>query len=649
MTAWTPVELLLTGAARALWPVMQGINRTLPDRPFHPRWAPRPLLKSQERSRPPLGWPRHTDSLCPACVREARARILARRAGHRHADSRATPARFPRRFVERDGPVVIEKTCPSHGTFTRHARHRPRVPPAHRVPLSRPRLHGRRRRSAQSRHLVDQVRARRGADRRPDEPLQHDVRPVLHGREPGRLRPRARRWTRSRSSSTTRSAIKPRRQMSVQFSGGEPTLSPLFLDAVRYAREVGYFSVQCATNGIRFAQEPDFARQARDAGPPHRLPAVRRRRQRGQRAPQGRQPLRRQAARDREPARRPASTSASSSPSSTPSTTTRSGRSSSSRSRTATRSPSSRSSRCRSPAATKTSPTRTAHAQRYTLSHLAHDLQAADRASPSRCATGSRCRRPASFSDVTDLMQGPSADWGSLKCGCHPNCGIGTAFMVSKKTNAWAPLASFIDVEQMMHDARTITDAARSPRLDEAADRARLLRNYRPTQSAEGLPADRSAEEIRQAERRSARRDRRAGRRRAAKTTSGGCSSSPACGSRISSTTTSAAPRCASSPTARRWARSRSAPTTPASAGGRSSRRCTRTPPSPSGTRTHGKHAVYANPRKAVPLPVDAQPVALKIPRDGRLVDWEPQPQAEPGRCRTRSGPQRRLTTNAGT
>jgi len=42
--------------------------------------------------------------------------------------------------------------------------------------------------------------------------------------------------------------IKPRRQMSVQFSGGEPTLSPYFLDAVRYARKVGYNSVQAATN-----------------------------------------------------------------------------------------------------------------------------------------------------------------------------------------------------------------------------------------------------------------------------------------------------------------------------------------------------------------------------------------------------------------
>ena len=54
--------------------------------------------------------------------------------------------------------------------------------------------------------------------------------------------------------------------MSVQFSGGEPTISPFFLEATRYAREIGYFSVQCATNGIRFAQEPEFATAAYDAG-----------------------------------------------------------------------------------------------------------------------------------------------------------------------------------------------------------------------------------------------------------------------------------------------------------------------------------------------------------------------------------------------
>ena len=80
----------------------------------------------------------------------------------------------------------------------------------------------------QARHVVDQVRPRRGAHGRPHEPLQHDVRPVLHGREPGRLRPRARVGRHPEDPGRRRSTVKPRRQLSVQFSGGEPTLSPAF-------------------------------------------------------------------------------------------------------------------------------------------------------------------------------------------------------------------------------------------------------------------------------------------------------------------------------------------------------------------------------------------------------------------------------------
>ena len=60
--------------------------------------------------------------------------------------------------------------------------------------------------------------------------------------------------------------IKPKRQMSVQFSGGEPTLSPYFLDAVAYARKVGYTSVQAATNGIEFAKSKEFSKAAAEAG-----------------------------------------------------------------------------------------------------------------------------------------------------------------------------------------------------------------------------------------------------------------------------------------------------------------------------------------------------------------------------------------------
>jgi len=51
--------------------------------------------------------------------------------------------------------------------------------------------------------------------------------------------------------------------MSIQFTGGEPTLSPYFLDAIAYARTIGFGTVQCATNGIRFAQNAEFARRRR--------------------------------------------------------------------------------------------------------------------------------------------------------------------------------------------------------------------------------------------------------------------------------------------------------------------------------------------------------------------------------------------------
>jgi len=51
----------------------------------------------------------------------------------------------------------------------------------------------------------------------------------------------------------------------VQFSGGEPTVYPRFLDACRLAKEMGFTHIQAATNGILLA-DPEFARQAKDAG-----------------------------------------------------------------------------------------------------------------------------------------------------------------------------------------------------------------------------------------------------------------------------------------------------------------------------------------------------------------------------------------------
>ena len=84
------------------------------------------------------------------------------------------------------------KDCPHPRPLRRRDGDRHRVLQAPRRGVPRPR-HPRpqRREAAQPRQQHGQARPRLGADRRPDQPLQHDVRPVLHGREPGRLRPRA--------------------------------------------------------------------------------------------------------------------------------------------------------------------------------------------------------------------------------------------------------------------------------------------------------------------------------------------------------------------------------------------------------------------------------------------------------------------------
>ncbi len=132
MNVWRSIEAALTCGARLAWPAFQAINRQIPSHPFQPKWAPAPLLKAHQRSSPQLGWPRTTDSLCPTCVREARARILngeqsiASLVDEHVGEIKAT-------ILERDGKVVIEKTCPSHGTFTDTLSINPGVPAADRI------------------------------------------------------------------------------------------------------------------------------------------------------------------------------------------------------------------------------------------------------------------------------------------------------------------------------------------------------------------------------------------------------------------------------------------------------------------------------------------------------------------------------------
>ena len=67
--------------------------------------------------------------------------------------------------------------------------------------------------------------------------------------------------------------------------------------------------------------------------------------------------------------------------------------------------------------------------QRYTTSHLAHDLARYydGRIDPLRdwYPLGSAT----AFAALTDHLKGPEAEFGQLSCGCHPNCGAATMLL----------------------------------------------------------------------------------------------------------------------------------------------------------------------------------------------------------------------------
>ena len=293
-------EKALTYAAGAAWFVFDKFNQIGQNPGFTPKWSDKPLLKSWEKTKPPLGWPRETDSLCPRCVPEIRQQILD---GKTPLEVLYTdkPGEIKAQVIERDGKILMVKDCPIHGhfedvmaidpAFFKHLEDGlpgPRHPRAQRCE------------AAPSRHQHGHARTRFGADRRPDQPLQHDVRSVLHGRQPGRLRARielgryqdaARQRHHHQAEAPDVRAVLGRRTDHLAVlpgRGGVRARSGLHQRAGGHQRN-------------RVRQESGVLPPGGRRGSALCLPAVRRHRQRGQRAPQGGQPVRRETARHREP------------------------------------------------------------------------------------------------------------------------------------------------------------------------------------------------------------------------------------------------------------------------------------------------------------------------------------------------------------
>ncbi len=121
-------------------------------------------------------------------------------------------------------------------------------------------------------------------------------------------------------------------------------------------------------------------------------------------------------------------------------------------------------------------------AQRYTLSHLAHDVK-------NQTGLGEPARDwfpisfMSTFSDWSDLTHGPQADWGQLSCGCHPNCGTGMAVMVDKETKERVPVTAFLNADRWAKDVARVNDAARGKWLSVIGMALAVTRTYDPFQT----------------------------------------------------------------------------------------------------------------------------------------------------------------------
>jgi len=272
--------------------------------------------------------------------------------------------------------------------------------------------------------------------------------------------------------------IKPRRQMSVQFSGGEPTMSPYFIDAVRYARKIGFNSVQAATNGIEFAKSKEFCRQAFEAGLRYaylQFDGI------GNDANGHRQvgnlfDVKLKAINNMHDAGIEiilVTTLVNGVNNDQVGPIINFARENPKKIAFISFQPVSFTGRDED-----ITPERRSR-QRYTLSHMAADVKKqVGITEPTR--DWFPLSLMGSFADFADLVHGPEAQWGQVSCGCHPNCGVGTALMINKENKEWAPVPQFLNIPGLVKDMQKITDAGRGKWFSNMMMGLALLKNYNP-------------------------------------------------------------------------------------------------------------------------------------------------------------------------
>jgi uncharacterized radical SAM superfamily Fe-S cluster-containing enzyme len=249
----------------AVWRIASAANAALPKRNLpSPKWAPGPLLRSDERRPMDIGVPRRTLSLCPDCNHEAVDAVLKGEIDV--ATFRDNPGVIEAEILEEAGRILMRKACEQHGPFEDVLSNHPDfLRRMERLTFGRDfecaddcNMHG---------HGQSSITSGRGTYLIVDltnrcnmmcSPCFMDANAANYVHE----------LDMEDITAIFKNALsfKPQREINVLFSGGEPTLSPIFLDAVRYAKSLGFHRLHVATNGVEFAKGRDFAFKAKEAG-----------------------------------------------------------------------------------------------------------------------------------------------------------------------------------------------------------------------------------------------------------------------------------------------------------------------------------------------------------------------------------------------
>src|SRR6266852_4205942 len=409
----------LTMLAGTVFNAIQVVNKYKPNTSFTPKWSDKPLLKSWQKTKPTLGWPRTTDSLCPNCVIEARESILSGKQDVSILINEKV-GEIKAQIIERDGQIWMVKDCPIHGHFedmmaidVKFLTHIEKMFPGRDIDAHNDeKLHN---------HGSSTIKYGRGAVLTVDltnrcnmmcDPCFMDANQVGFVHELS--------MEEIKEILANAISIKPRRQMSVQFSGGEPTISPHFIEAIRYSRKVGYNSVQAATNGIEFAKSKEFCHQAAEAGLRYvyfQFDGI------GNDANSHRQVANLFDVKLR-----------------------------------------------------AINNLHEAGVEIVLVTTLVNGINNDQVGSIIRFALSLM----GAFADFADLVHGANAEWGQVSCGCHPNCGVGTAVMIDKETKEMSPVPAFLNIPGLVKDMRKITDAARGKWASNVMMGLALLKHYKP-------------------------------------------------------------------------------------------------------------------------------------------------------------------------